>query len=79
MIFIGSGIFYGIEGGRYDYVDSLFTMTSAMTTTGLMSVDPSQLSIGSQVLIVIYIWLGSYVWNRYEIMHNLNISIPKYN
>jgi len=67
MILIGTGLFYAIEGTRYAYIDALFTITSAMTCTGLMTIDFSQLTIGSQVLVMIYVWIGSFVWNRYEL------------
>jgi Trk-type K+ transport system membrane component len=64
MIMIGSAIFYGIESARYSYVDSIFSITSAMTTTGLMVIDVTRLTSGSQALLFVYMWIGGFVWNR---------------
>ena len=57
---IGGGIIMGMER-NISYVDALFTSTSAVTTTGLIVVDTSQLKIITQVLLTVLIFLGNHI------------------
>ena len=60
VLFITSGILYGLERDiKISYIDSLFTCTSAITTTGLIVLDTSILHKTSQVLIFLLILLGN--------------------
>ncbi|KAH7102157.1 cation transport protein-domain-containing protein [Auriculariales sp. MPI-PUGE-AT-0066] len=60
---IFSGIFYGANG-RYhiSYVDALFNCVSAMTVTGLATVDLSSLTRFQQVLIFFQACIGNVVF-----------------
>ena len=58
VIFIASGILCGIQKD-IRYIDSLFTCTSAITTTGLIVLDTSLLPKTAQVLIFFLILLGN--------------------
>jgi hypothetical protein len=46
---------------RLDYIDALFMMGSGATVTGLTTVDVSQLCFGSQVVLIIWVIIGSQV------------------
>lgn len=57
---IGGCIIYGIEGNEA-FIDCLFMAVSAGCVTGLTTIDPSTLRIGSQVTIWVLVLLGSAV------------------
>ena|SRR3990167_2772228 len=58
ITFVASGILCGIDK-HISYIDSLFTCTSAITSTGLIVVDTASLSVVAQVLIFFLIILGN--------------------
>ncbi|KAI8716498.1 hypothetical protein NCS52_00943900 [Fusarium sp. LHS14.1] len=58
---IASLIFWGSSFG-ISYVDSLFLVVSAMTATGLTTVNLSQATTGQQVLLFLLIIFGSRIW-----------------
>ncbi|KAG6360420.1 hypothetical protein INS49_011480 [Diaporthe citri] len=67
FIFVGlifAGIFYGLSNPTHSvsFVDSLFLVLSAFTTSGLNTVDISQLSTAQQVIIALMMVLGSPVF-----------------
>ncbi|KAK0493448.1 potassium transporter [Armillaria luteobubalina] len=54
-----SGIFYAFNGGFHiNYLDSLFLCYSAMTLTGLSTVDLSTLSMSQQVILYLLMMMG---------------------
>lgn len=61
---IFAGIFYGLSqpANSVSFVDSLFLVLSAFTTSGLNTVDISQLSTAQQVIIALMMVLGSPVF-----------------
>lgn len=67
FIFVGlifAGIFYGLSNPTHSvsFVDSLFLVLSAFTTSGLNTVDISQLSTAQQLIIALMMILGSPVF-----------------
>lgn len=58
---VSSLIFWGSSSG-ISYVDSLFLVVSAMTATGLTTVNLSQATTGQQVLLFLLIIFGSRIW-----------------
>ncbi|EEU43676.1 uncharacterized protein NECHADRAFT_12230, partial [Fusarium vanettenii 77-13-4] len=58
---IASLIFWGSSSGT-SYVDSLFLVVSAMTATGLTTVNLSKATTGQQVLLFLLIIFGSRIW-----------------
>lgn len=58
---VGGAIIFFIEGGRHKFVDTLFMSVSAVTETGLGSIDLSTMNIGSQVMIWLFILMGGVV------------------
>jgi Trk-type K+ transport system membrane component len=59
--FLGSVIIYGIENGRFAYVDCLFQAFSAVCVTGLITIDTSQMKLGSTIVLYVLLFLGSTV------------------
>ncbi|KAK0641847.1 cation transport protein-domain-containing protein [Cercophora newfieldiana] len=61
---VTSVIFYGSSTSafRVSYVDSLFLVVSAMTESGLNTVNLSQINTGQQVLLWILMVVGSSIW-----------------
>lgn len=59
-----AGIFYGLSSptNSVSFIDSLFLVLSAFTTSGLNTVDISQLSTAQQVIIALMMVLGSPVF-----------------
>ncbi|KAJ4181600.1 hypothetical protein NW755_010869 [Fusarium falciforme] len=58
---VSSLIFWG-SSSVISYVDSLFLVVSAMTATGLTTVNLSQATTGQQVLLFLLIIFGSRIW-----------------
>ncbi|RYG45369.1 hypothetical protein EON67_10665, partial [archaeon] len=61
LALIGGAVIYGIERGNVAYIDSLYFAASASCVTGLSTVDFSTLRVGSQIIVLILIMLGSTV------------------
>ena len=61
---ISSAIFYGSSTSefRVSYVDSLFLVVSAMTESGLNTVNLSQINTGQQFLLWLLMVIGSSIW-----------------
>lgn len=64
VCFVASLIFWGSSSPQYSisYVDSLFLVISAMTETGLNTVNLSEMTTWQQVILWLLIILGSSIW-----------------
>lgn len=61
-----SAVFYASNGKYHiSYVDALFNCVSAMTVTGLATVDLSELTAWQQVILFIQMCIGSPVRHVY--------------
>lgn len=78
LSFIGSGIIIAFESSNgLRYVDAWFIASSAISGTGLISVDFARFSIGAQITVLILIQLGGVVFTtmfpvivrRYQLRH----------
>ena len=59
-----SVIFWAISAPQHSisYADSIFLAVSAMTEAGLTTVDPSQMTLGQQLILLMLTILGSTIW-----------------
>ncbi len=61
LAIVGGGVIFAFEGGEHKYVDTLFMAASAVSETGLASIDTSTMHIGSLIILLLLIAMGSVV------------------
>ena len=60
LSFVGSGILIAIESGntQLSYIDAWFLASSAISVTGLITIDFSKLFLASQAVVLVLVQLG---------------------